>query len=420
MAVNIKALRDERAAHAKDARNLLDTKTGDDFTKEVEAQIDALYAKIDRIDAQIERAERQAQIDGDEASNDSDRETGERIRSQMSPEQRERQDRYSAAFRNFILHGVQALTREDAELLRAGSPQNAQSGQQSNGSQGGFLVPTGWGGQLLEALQAFGGVRAVAEVIRTAGGNPIPWPTVDETQVEGELVAENVAATGQDFQFGTTNIGGYKFSSKTVAIPFELLQDQGPGIDIEAFTRRALATRIARITNRLMTTGSGIAQPQGIVTASSVGKAGTTGQATSVLLDDLIDLEHSIDPAYRAMPGVRFMFHDTTLRQLKKLKDGDGRPIWLPGYTTKEPDTLLGYQYQINQHMPTMAANAKSILFGDMKQYLIRDIMNVTLFRFDDSAFITKGQIGFLAWSRHDGRLVSAGAPVKAFQHSAS
>lgn len=420
MAVNIKALRDERAAHAKEAKNLLDTKTGADFTKEVETQIDALYDKIDRIDAQIVRAERQAQIDGDAAAGEGDRETGERIRSQLTPEQREQQDRYSGAFRNFILHGVQSLSQEEAQLLRAGSPQNAQSGQQANGAQGGFLVPTGWGGQLLEALAAFGGVRSVAEVIQTAGGNPIPFPTVDETQVEGELVAENQPASAADFNFGTTSVGGYKFSSRIVAIPFELLQDQGPGIDIEAFTRRALATRIARITNRLMTTGSGLAQPQGIVTASPVGRAGVTGQAASVLMDDLIDLEHSVDPAYRAMPGVRFMFHDTTLRQLKKMKDADGRPIWIPGYTTKEPDTLLGYQYQINQHMPAMAANAKSILFGDMKQYLIRDIMNVTLFRFDDSAFITKGQIGFLAWSRHDGRMVTAGAPVKAFQHSAS
>jgi HK97 family phage major capsid protein len=220
--------------------------------------------------------------------------------------------------------------------------------------------------------------------------------------------------------FGTTQIGAYKFSSKIVAIPFELLQDQGPGVDIEAFTRRALAQRIARITNRLFTTGTGTAQPQGVVTGATVGRAGAAGQTASITYDDLVDLEHSVDPAYRSMPGVSFMFHDTTLRQLKKQKDGDGRPLWVPGISVKEPDTLLGYRYRINQHMPQMAASAKSVLFGDFSQYLIRDIMQVTLFRFDDSAFITKGQIGFLAWSRHDGRLVSAGAPIKAYQNAAA
>lgn len=417
--VNIKALKEQRAAKATEARNLLDSNSTT-FTKEIEAQVDTLYEEIDRIDAQIERAERQARIDGDAATNARDREIADRARAGMTQEQREQADRYSAAFRNFILAGERGLSREDAEALRLGSVQAAQSGQQGNGAAGGYLVPTGWGGQLLEALAAFGGMRSVATVFGTTGGNPIPWPTVDETQVEGEIIAENQPASGGDFQFGTTQIGAYKFSSKIVAIPFELLQDQGPGIDIEAFTRRALAMRIARITNRKFTVGSGVGEPQGMITGAPVGKAGSTGQATSVTTEDLIDLEHSVDPAYRAMPGVGFMFHDTTLRFLKKMKDNQGRPLWLPGFDTKEPDTFNGYGYTINQHMPQMVASAKSIAFGDMSQYLIRDIMNVTLFRFDDSAYITRGQIGFLAWSRHDGKLVSAGAPVKTFQQSAS
>lgn len=323
MALNIKALREERGAKAREAKNLLDTKTGDAFTKEVEASIDALYEEIDRIDAQIARAERQARIDGDDASLDRDREAGERIRSMMTPEQREHQDRHAAAFRNFMMFGTAGISNEDQTFLRDVTIRAAQSGQQSNGAQGGYLVPTGWGGQLLEALAEFGGMRDVATVLPTAGGNPIPWPTVDETNVEGEIVPENVGASSADFQFGTTQIGAFKFSSKIVAIPFELLQDQGPGIDIEAFTRRALAARIARINNRLFTTGTGVGQPQGIVTASPIGVALTTGSATSFQSDALIDLEHSVDPAYRRMPGVGYMFHDSTLRYVKKLKDAD-------------------------------------------------------------------------------------------------
>lgn len=418
--MNIKALREQRAKKAREARNLLDNNTGDQFTKDIEGQIDAIYEEIDRIDAQISRAERQAKIDGDAADLEAESEVGDRVRAGLDPEQREQQDRYSAAFRAFILNGERGLTREDADALRAGSVHAAQSGQQGNGAAGGYLVPTGWGGQLLEALQEFGGMREAATVISTAGGNSIPWPTVDETAVEGEIVAENQPASAGDINFGTTEIGAYKFSSKIVTIPFELLQDQGPGIDIEAFTRRALATRIARITNRLFTTGTGVNQPRGVVTAAGVGKAGANGQATSVMHDDLVDLEHSVDPAYRSMPGVGWMFHDTTLRFLKKMKDADNRPLWVPGVSTKEPDTISGYRFRINQHMPQMAANAKSILFGDFSQYLIRDVMQVTLFRFDDSAFVTRGQIGFLAWSRHDGDLVSAGAPIKAYQNAAA
>ena len=418
--LNIKALRDQRAAKAKEARNLLDTNTGDKWSKDIETQVDAIYAEIDRIDSQIERAERQAKIDGDAAADEGLNENRERSLSNLTPEQRERATRYNNSFRSFLLNGINGMSVEEVNSLREGSVNAAQSGQQGNGAAGGYLVPTGWGGELLEALKAFGGMRAVANVVRTSGGNPLPWPTVDETGVEGELIDENASATDQDAVFGTTSLGARKYSSKVFTIPFELLQDQGPGIDIEAFVRRAAAMRIARITNRHFTVGTGTNQPEGIVTASPVGKAGVTGKATSFDTDDLIDLEHSVDPAYRELPTVGFMFHDTTLRFLKKMKDADGRPLWTPGLSVKEPDVLMGYRYNINQAMPQMVASAKSVLFGDLNSYMIRDIMDVTLFRFDDSAYTKKGQIGFLAWSRHDGKLVTAGAPVKSFQQSAS
>lgn len=415
----IKALRDQRAALAKDARNLLDNNSGDAWNDDVSKQVDEIYAKIDRVDAQIAAHEKQAKIDGDRTEDESSYEDKQRRLHNLAPEQREMAQAYDRAFLNWVSGGPSALTREEMDLLRTGV-QNVQSGQQANGSQGGYLVPTGWGGALLEALKSFGGMRSVATVFSTEGGNPIPWPTVDETGQTGELVAESQAAGSQDVTFGTAQIGAYKWSSKKFAVPFELLQDQGPGIDVEAFIRRAAATRIARIQNTKYTVGTGTNEPQGIVTAAASGRVGSSGQTTTVAYDDLVYLEHSIDPAYRLLPGVGFMFHDTTLRAIKLLKDAQNRPLWVPGVSTKEPDTILGYRYTINQDVAAMAANAKSILFGKLDEYMIRDVMQVTLFRFDDSAFISLGQIGFLAWARGDGKLVTGGQPVKYYQNSAS
>lgn len=415
---NIKMLRDQRAAKAKEARNLLDNNTGDKWSKEIEAQVDAVYAEIDTIDSQIVRAERQAKIDGDVAADENDLENQDRINANVSPEQREQSQRYNAAFRNFLIRGERGITNEEQATLRAGRPQNAQSG--STGAAGGYLVPAGFGGELLEALKAYGGMRSVATIIQTASGAQLPWPTVDETAQEGELVAESQSAADGDITFGTVDIGAQKWSSKVFTLPFELLQDQGPGINIEAFVRRSAATRIARIQNKKFTNGTGTNEPLGIVTSAAAGKVGATGTVTMPAYDDMVDLEHSVDPAYRQMPGVGWMFHDFMLRNLKKLKDAQGYPLWLPGLSAKDPDTFLRYKYTINQDMPQPAASAKSILFGDFSQYLIRDVMEVTLFRFDDSAFTRKGQVGFLAWARGTGKQISAGQPVKYFQHSAS
>lgn len=111
-----------------------------------------------------------------------------------------------------------------------------------------------------------------------------------------------------------------------------------------------------------------------MLTAATAGKVSATGSTITPSYDDMVDLEHSVDPAYRSMPGVSWMFHDFMLRNLKKLKDTTGVPLWLPGLSAKDPDTFLRYKYTINQDMPQPAANARSILFGDLSQYMIRDV----------------------------------------------
>src|SRR4028118_1533066 len=102
------------------------------------------------------------------------------------------------------------------------------------------------------------------------------WPTSDGTSEEGEIVGENASATDADASFGVKALPVYKFSSKVIAVPIELLQDSN--VDIEAFVRGRLVTRLGRITNKMFTIGTGTGQPLGIVPASGAGKVGLTGQ----------------------------------------------------------------------------------------------------------------------------------------------
>jgi predicted phage gp36 major capsid-like protein len=233
----------------------------------------------------------------------------------------------------------------------------------------------------------------------------------------------------------------FKYSSKIVAAPIELLQDST--IDMEAFIRKRLAQRLGRIMNQHFTTGAGTTVPDGVVPRSTLGKVGTTGQTLTVIYDDLVDVIHALDPSYRG-PGAAWQTSDTLLKVLRKLKDTAGRPIWTPSYdggirigpnngspndkgnggftdpaTPEIFDYLLGYPLWVNNDMPAPAANAKSLTFGDHSYYKIRDAMEVTLFRFPDSAYAKLGQVGFLAWARAGGNLIDTAA-VKYYQHSAT
>lgn len=407
MAETIQAMRERRNALVKETRNLLDNNPGATWNDDHQKQYDEKMAEVERIDGSIERHQKQLDAEADETF---------KAMGGRETDANAEQTQLQAMYARWLARGDKALSAEEWQTVQA-----AMSGNPDvNPEQGGYTVPKETARSILEALKAYGGMREVATVIQTAGGNPLSYPTTDGTSEEGELVPENTAATDDDIEFGTKGLGGYKFSSKVVTVPFELMQDSA--IDVEALVNGRLTTRLGRVTNRFYTTGTGTSQPMGAVTASASGKTGAVSATPVITYEDLVDLEHSVDPAYRM--NASYMFHDQVLAMVRKVKDLDGRPIFVPsladGSVGGAPARLMNRPITINQQMAVPAASARSMLFGDLSKYVIRDIMRVTLFRFTDSAYTKKGQVGFLAWMRSDGNLMDVGGAVKHFRHGAA
>lgn len=406
--LSIQNLREQLNVRAQAVRDLVE-KNNSTWSAEHQEKYDAGMAEVESLRAAIDRANA---VNEKLAVEKQGEEIAERI-AHKAPSAAAG-DEKAFLFHKWMRGGDKALSAEDWRSIRA-------TMSTTTGSEGGHTVQTDVAARLLDQLKAFGGMRAVSTVITTDKGNDIAFPTSDGTSEVGELIGQNTTATALDPTFGTLTHSVYKYSSKIVAVPYELLQDSQ--IDVEAFIRNRLAERLGRIQNTHFTTGSGVGQPRGAATAAALGKTGTTGQTTSVIFDDLVDLVHSIDPAYRALGRCRFMLNDLTLRNIRKLKDGQQRPVFLPGYDGlggAMGDTILGYPVTINQDVATMAANARSILFGDFSYYTIRDVMNMTMFRFEDSAYAKLGQVGFLAWMRTGGNLVGNGVEVKYYANSAT
>ncbi len=395
----IQALRERRDALAKDMRNLLDKHPGDTFGAEQQKTWDDMEKSVSRLDEEIAREQRMLDLDAERVLKDA----GVTERDAPVP------GSVHAIHQKWLRGGDRALNGDDWAKVRAAMSTGSDT-------EGGYTVQRELAGSILDAMKFYGGMREVADVIRTENGAPLNWPTSDGTAEEGEIIAENQAATDADLSFGTVALPVYKFSSKVVTVPIELLQDSA--FDIEAFVNNRLGQRLGRITNKLATIGTGVNQPRGVVTAAGVGKVGTTGQTTTIIYDDLVDMEHSIDIAYRA--GAKWMAHDHLIKAIKKLKDSQNRPVWVPGISDKAPETILNYGFVVNNDLQAPGANAKSATFGNHSYYKIRDVMDVTLFRFTDSAYAKKGQVGFLAWMRSGGNLIDVGGAVKAYQHSAS
>jgi HK97 family phage major capsid protein len=400
---SIQELREQRSKLAAEANDLVN---GDVWDKATEEKVDGLLGGVDDLDSQISKHQKVLDV---AAQNEQVIEQVSVSRGVSIDEAQNRIEGERILLNAFMRGGEEMVAQEIANnpILNTMST--------TTDSEGGYTVPTATANAIIDTMKAYGGMRSVATVITTADGSAIDFPTNDETAVVGELVAENTEVASADASFGIKTIAAWKYSSKDVTVPFELLQDNV--VDLESWIVGALGVRLGRITNQHFTTGTGSSQPNGCVTASGEGKVGTTGQTLSVIYDDLVDLYHSVNSLYRG--NALWQMADSSLKVIKKLKDGDSRPLWIPGVASADPDTILGKGYVINDDMATMAANAKSIMFGDFGKYLIRDSMPVSLFRMTDSAYTRKGQVGFLSFMRTDGELLDVAA-VKHYKNSAT
>lgn len=419
-------LRERRNVKAQEANALNDKFPAEKAMPKAEAErLDAMLGEIESIDDEINRETRRAKLAGDEAGAQL-----EDLRNRHTVEPGKQGNReLNVVLRAYFRGGLSALTDDQRRAMHARQNEDIRGAMGVQGAmstttpaEGGYTVDTEYQRSLDEAMKAYGGMLEASTVFQTSTGTTMNFPTADATAEVGEIVGQNAAVATGETTFGNVALDVYKYSSKKIALPFELVQDSF--IDIEAYVRDILAMRLGRISNQHFTVGTGSGQPYGIVAGSTAGKTGTTGQTTTVIYDDLVDLEHSVNRAYRGMPGVGFMMADSSLKVVRKLKDSQGRPIFVPGYEQGNPggapDRLLNRPIFINDDVAAMAANAKSILFGALKKYRIRRVMDLTLFRMTDSAFTLNGQVGFVAFQRQGGRLVDAGGAVKHYANSAT
>ncbi|WP_417745072.1 phage major capsid protein [Rosistilla oblonga] len=280
------------------------------------------------------------------------------------------------------------------------------------GATGGHLVATGFVNVLELAMLQFNGIEQVADIMSTSDGSPLPFPTADDTGNEGEIVGENsdVSAEAQP-TLDEVIFGADKYSSKLVKLPFELLQDNA--FNFESVLGGMLGERIGRKALSEMSVGT-----NGLVTKAALGK--TASLETAITPEELIDLQESVDSAYRSGQSVGFMMHSNIVTAIRKMKV-DGNFIWQSGLQAGVPDTLLGDRLVRNAKMAsTMAADARVAVYGDFSKFKIRRVGSIRLLRASE-LYLENDQVGFIAFLRQSGRLVDAGTgPVKYLKMAAA
>jgi HK97 family phage major capsid protein len=285
----------------------------------------------------------------------------------------------------------------------------------ASAAAGGNLVPTSFRNAVIEKVVEFGVMRELATIITTDSGEEIKVPT-ETTAGVATWTAENAAFGESDDAFGQTALNAYK-ATRLSKVSDELLLDAF--YDLEAHLVKSFGRAFGILFNTGYVVGDGTGKATGITTQTTAGKVGTTGQTLTVTADDLMDLFHSVLSPYRRNGS--WLLNDGSIKVVRKLKtgvSGDNTYLWQPGLAAGQPDTLLGRPVFGDPDVPVMAANAKSILFGDFSAYTIRDAAGLALQRLNE-LYSANGQVGFRGFLRTDGKLTDTSA-VRHYANSAT
>ena len=393
-------LREKRAEVWEKAKAFLDEKRGEDglLSAEDTATYEKMEADVVDLGKEIDRLERQAAIDLELSKATSTALKTVPGRQQDDEKTGRASDEYGRAFWNAMRRPV--VNEGDRQSLTVGTD-----------SEGGYLVPDEFEKTLIEALEEENVMRTLAKIIKTSSGDrKIP---VVASKGEATWVDEEGPIIESGDTFTQVTIGAYKLATM-IKVSEELLQDSVFRID--TYIAREFGRRIGAKEEEAFLTGDGEGKPTGIFDDDAGAELGvTTANAAEITADELLDLFYSLKAPYRRKAV--FVTNDSTVKAIRKLKDGTGQYLWQPSITAGDPDTLLNRPVKTSAYVPAIAAGAKILAFGDFGYYWIADRQGRAFQRLNELYAVT-GQIGFKATQRVDGKLVLAEA-IKVLQMKA-
>lgn len=384
-------LREKRAKAWDAAKQFLDAKRGADgmLSEEDTATYDKMEQDVMNLGKEIERLERQAAIDAELSKATSTPLTG-KPGAKMGKDETEKTGRASDEYKGSFWNAMR---------VKAPMPSVLNALQEGTDSEGGYLVPDEFERTLVEALEEENVFRTLAHVIKTSSGDrKIP---VIASKGTASWVDEEGAYTESDDAFSQVSIGAYKLGTM-IKVSEELLADSV--FDLEAYISKEFARRIGAREEESFFNGDGKGKPLGILAAKDGAEVGVTAaSATAITADEVIDLFYSLKAPYRK--NAVWVLNDATVKQIRKLKDSTGQYLWQPSLVAGTPDTILGRPVKTSAFMPTAAAGAKTIAFGDFKYYWIADRQGRTFKKLSE-LYAANGQVGFMGTQRVDGKLI--------------
>lgn len=422
---NLRELLDKRAGLLSQARALVDAaeaaKRG--LSAEETAQYEALMTDVTRMTGEIQReealiAEEQRFAGGEGHRPDPQGETGAlpQFKSRGLRDGAELRD--NPAWQPLLQRSTPAAERRFRSWLRGGQvslrQEEARALQADLDASGGYLVlPMQFADRLIQAVDNAVFIRQWSTVYSVPNAESLGAPSLDTDPADPTWVSElSIGSEDSSMAFGRRELKPHPLA-QFIKVSRKLLR-QAP--DVEALVLRRLAYKLSVVMENAFLNGTGVNQPLGVFTASaqgiSTGRDVSTGNtATEMRFDGLIEAKYTLKAQY--WPMARWIFHRSGIKQIAKLKDGEGQYLWQPTTQQGQPDRILGLPVWASEYAPsTFTASQYVGILGDFSNYWIADALNMDMQRLDE-LYAATGQVGFISRVEADGMPVLEEAFVR-------
>ena len=288
------------------------------------------------------------------------------------------QSPYAKAFNSYLRRGPGTPEEEEVRGLQA---DEAKAMSVHDDPGGGYLIPHEMYDRIIEKVRESSPIRQLATVEEiSASSLDVPAEGDDfESGWVGETQARPETTSGT---FNMHEIPLHEVYAQPL-ITQKLLDDAS--MDVESWVNRKIGMRFGRDEATAFVTGDGVKKPRGFLTypdgtAYKQIQRTTTAAAGVIGYDDLVGVTGSLKAAYRA--NAVWLMNRTTAATVMKIKDSQGRPLWIESMKEGQPAILLGYPVRLAEDMPDVVTNALSIAFGDFSAgYMIVDRPGIRILR---------------------------------------
>jgi HK97 family phage major capsid protein len=241
------------------------------------------------------------------------------------------------------------------------------------------------------------------------GAEGIGVPTLETDIADTNWTTELAVGTeDSSMAFGKRKLTPHPLA-KYIKVSKDLLRSSA--LSVESIVRERMGYKFGTVQETAFMTGNGAGQPLGVFTASASGintgrDVSTDNTDTAITADGLINAKYGLSSPWLGSTNLRWVMHRDTVKMIRKLKDGEGQYLWVPGLVANRPDVILNTPVLISEYAPNTFTSGLYVgLIGDLRYYWIAENMSMEIQRLQELGALTN-QDYFI------GRMALDGMPV--------